>query len=211
MDKHFGSVIYPIIRRSLDLKDRLDRGESPDFDAEHRKLLEQLRADGEARRLSDYNGDGSAFLGARYALACWLDEIFIVDSPWAREWTDRTMEVELVGYGANERAWRFWRQAKKAAERPGTDALEVYLWCVMLGFRGSPESEGVNVAEWAERTRKHVVQGRSGKFPHEAGVPPKPDVPTLSGRRQFTRMLRAGAVGLAAAAFAATYLAFKRG
>lgn len=216
--------MHMVFGRGLDLKERLERGERPQFDLEHAELRKLLWGDGQLASDPDYagalGGGGSArasqmfnrdnaFLGARYALACWLDEIFIGDSPWSQQWTERTMEVELVGYGANERAYRFWRQAKMAAARPGTDALEVYLWCVMLGFRGEPEGEGVKILEWADRTRGHLTQTRNQSFPHGAGAAIKTDVPILTGRRQFTRMARVGAVALAAAAFAAGYLVLR--
>jgi type VI secretion system protein ImpK len=226
MNPLIATQMHKVFGRGLELKERLERGDRPRFDIEHAELRKLLWADGQLATDPEYAGAlgaggniratmgsgldrDASFLGIRYALACWLDEIFIGDSPWSEDWTDQTMEVELVGYGTNERAWRFWRQARKAASRPGTDALEVYLWCVMLGFRGDPEGEGVNVVEWAERTRNHIIQTRNQKFPHDAGSPPKPDVPILTGRRQFTRMVRAGAVTLAAAAFFAGYLALR--
>src|SRR5262249_41126050 len=145
-----------VLGSGLELKERLERGERPNFETEHAKLKGLLMGDGELRYQSDYAGDSrdasqasniratqgamrgtEPFLGTRYGLACWLDEIFIADSPWSAQWAEQTLEVALYG-GASQRAWRFWEQARKAEVRPGTDALEAYLWCVMLGFRGEP-------------------------------------------------------------------------
>jgi type VI secretion system protein ImpK len=216
--------VHEIFGRGLDLYERLKQGEIADFRTEHGQLRKLLWADGEVAANPDYAGamgngmpargsgmfdPDAAFLGARYALACWLDELFIVDSPWAKQWTESSMEVEVVGFGTQQRAWRFWRQAQRAATRPGTDALEVYLWCVMLGFRGEPKKERIDWVSWADGTRAHIIKTRNQRFPHEAGTNPRPDVQILTGQRQFIRMLRIGAVAVAAAAFFAGYWILK--
>src|SRR5439155_6674283 len=113
------------------------------------------------------------FMGIRYALACWLDEVFIADSPWSAEWTEKMLEVALYG-GSSQRAWRFWEQARKAEARPGTDSVEAYLWCAMLGFRGQPPPD-LNAAQWADAVRKRVVAGRSTDF----ALPPERELPTF--------------------------------
>src|SRR5205807_5159764 len=113
-----------------------------------------LLTDVEARRNVDFGGGGGRdqsprdqggladeateagdrFLGVRYALACWLDEFFILNTPWEKKWNERKLEVEL--YGTNDRAWKFWRQAELALALPQDDAVEAFFLCVMLGFRG---------------------------------------------------------------------------
>lgn len=216
MNPLIADQMHTVFGRGLELKEKLERGDRVRFDPEHGDLRNLLWGDGPLASDPDYAGSGGgrtaqasdredSFLGARYALACWLDEVFIGDSPWCDLWAEQPMEVALVG-GTQDRAGRFWRQARKAEARPGTDALEVYLWCVMLGFRGDPEGEGVNIYEWADRARGLLTQKRNQSFPHGAGAAVKTDVPILSGRRQFTRMARVGTVALAAAAFAAGYL-----
>lgn len=217
--------VHEIVSRGLDLHERLERGEAADFTTEHEQLRKLLWGEGEAAANPEYAGAigigasasgaggfdaNSAFLGARYALACWLDELFVLNTPWSPEWStawkENMMEVEVVGTGAGEAAWRFWQQTKRASTRPGTDALEVYLWCVMLGFRGEPESEGIDPVKWADSTRKHIIQSRNQRFPHEAGGNPRPDVAILTGRRQVLRMLRVGVLVLA---LGALFLGFK--
>ena len=76
----------------------------------------------------------------------------------------------------------------------------------MLGFRGEPESEGIDPVKWADSTRKHIIQSRNQRFPHDAGGNPRPDVEILTGRRQVLRMLR---IGVVAFALGALYLGFK--
>ena len=116
---------------------------SPDLEVEQRQLIERLRSNGEVRHLIDYTGDGTVFLGARYALACWIDELFIVHSAWADLWKERPFEVAL--YGSRERAGKFWDQADLVLRRPNAPAcpdrararrVETFFLCIVLGFRG---------------------------------------------------------------------------
>jgi type VI secretion system protein ImpK len=206
--------VHQVFGAGLEVKERLERGERPDFAVEHARLRGLLPGDSELRYLPDYVGDAGgsasnprgsqagmrgseAFLGIRYALACWLDEIFVVDSPWSAAWSEQTLEVALYG-GSSQRAWRFWEQAKKAEARPGTDALEVYLWCVMLGFRGEPPPD-LKPAQWVESVRRRILASQAQEFT----LPPDRDLPTfvpqLRGRERFATMLRVG-VGVAALA-----------
>jgi len=226
MNEKLSRQIHQVLGAGLDVKERLERGERPSFEAEHARLKGLLLGDGELRYLTDYAGDArdaaapmairtsqgalrgtEPFLGARYALACWLDEIFIADSPWSAAWAEQTLEVGLYG-GSSQRAWRFWEQAKKAEARPGTDALEAYLWAVMLGFRGEPPPD-LNPAQWADGVRKRVVAVQSRDF----SLPPERDLPTfvpvLRGRERFGTMLRVGAGVAALLAFAAGFLLLK--
>src|SRR5258708_12526978 len=72
------------------------------------------------------------FQGIRYALVCWLDQIFTLDPQWAAKWQEEALEPEM--YRSRLRAEQFWEQAKRAEARPSTDALEAYFLCPMLGF-----------------------------------------------------------------------------
>jgi type VI protein secretion system component VasF len=218
----------PIIRRmhdvfgaGLDLKERLDRGDTPAFDPESGRLRALVLGDGVIAQDPAYNGElvgfrpaaaefdtADRFLGARYALACWLDEVFILDAPgwWAEQWEANTFETALYG-GTQQRAWRFWDQARRAEGPRGSPAaLEAYLWCVMLGFRGSPP-EDLRPAAWVDAVRKRVLTGRTAEF----SAPPERDLPTavppLRGRERFARMLRVAAAAAAAAAFTAGLVA----
>src|SRR5439155_11845235 len=115
----------------------------PDFATAQNELQGLLQSASQAQRWADFGGDRTSgdsivrdqFLGIRYALVCWLDEIFILDSPWKDQWSERSLEIDL--YNSRERAWKFWEQADNASARPTTDALEVFFLCVMLGFRGN--------------------------------------------------------------------------
>lgn len=207
--------VHDIFGQGLDLHERVTRGDDVDFRTEHGRLRRLLFEDGGLARDPEYAGDPRGgddqgrFLGVRYALACWLDELFINDcEPWKELWSQDALEPAVIGEGSQDRAWRFWVQARLAEGRPSTDALEVYLWCVMLGFKGEPEGEhagGLDPIDWANRTRQHIIKARNQKFPHDAGGSPRPDVPVLSGRRDFVRMLRVGTVVVAAAGLFAAF------
>src|SRR4051812_34464911 len=132
MREEIANIVHPVLARGLGLRDRLLRGVEPAFEEEQATLLSLLLTESEARRWPDYGGDATGtapFLGARYALACWLDEIIILDTSWSQRWNEHKMEVRL--YATNDRAWKFWDQARLAAGRTGADALEAYFHCVM--------------------------------------------------------------------------------
>src|SRR5262245_6770081 len=106
MRKEIADLVYPVFSYALRVKEQLARGESPSLSREQAALKGLLKSDNEARRWSDYSGEhsvstsvagrgSSAFLGIRYALVCWLDEIFILDSPWRQEWNENKLETAL--------------------------------------------------------------------------------------------------------------------
>src|SRR5437868_8278778 len=226
MQDKIARQVHQVLGYGLELKERLERGERPHFEAEQTKLRGLLLGDSELRYVAEYAGEGASqtaanirtsqgalrgaepVVGIRYAPACWLDEIFIADSPWSQQWTESMMEVSLYG-GSSLRAVRFWEQAKKAEARPGTDALEVYLWCVMLGFRGEPAAAGINPPQWTEGVRKRVLTGYSQEFPQPQEKDAPTFVPVLRGRERFGIMLRVAAAVAALIAFGVTFLLFK--
>ncbi|MBX7104887.1 MAG: DotU family type IV/VI secretion system protein, partial [Gemmataceae bacterium] len=146
MNSALAKQFHEIVGYGLDLKERLEQGARPPLDYELERLRGLLLGGSELKNDQEYSGEpGNAndmrmtmgrgsdnrFLGARYALTCWLDEIFIADSPYADDWNERKLEVAIYG-GSSDRAWKFWEQARLAEKRAGTDALEIFYWCVML-------------------------------------------------------------------------------
>jgi type VI secretion system protein ImpK len=218
MRDEIANLVHPVLTYALQLKERLERGEPCDIDNEQATLKSQLMTENEARRLADFGGDGGTdqsiagatrmggdpgrrtsdhFLGIRYALVCWLDEMFILDSPWSVEWNERKLEASL--YGTNDRAWKFWDQARRAESRPGSDALEVFFLCVMLGFRGDLRDEPDRLEAWVAvaRTRMDKGHGKEWKPPPDLGDPPT-NVPPRQGREQLQRMILLGGAALLA-------------
>ena len=169
MRDEVAELVYPVFKYGLDVKDQLDTGERVDMQKTQLDLIRLLadkrwnRMDGDSVfgtsaafasvRSGGTQGAKSAgtFLGIRYALVCWLDELFISHSSWGQEWRDHALEV--ARYNSAEAAWKFWEQAQKAEAQPGSDALEVYYLCVMLGFRGKPN----DLYSWVERVRPQIT------------------------------------------------------
>ena len=223
-DGRLAKHAHAVFAAGLDLKRRVgESGGRLDFEREHGKLRNLLHAEGEVGALPDYAGDragrfsprgtlsdpGGQFLGAQYALAAWLDEIFITDSPWSARWTESMLEVALYG-GSGNRAWKFWEQAKRAEPKP--DALEVYLWCYLLGFRGDLEGlKPLTPEQWADTARRVVLRGYGREFQ----VPPGRELPTevrvLTGRERLALLGKVAAglvlLGVPVAVFTAVAVA----
>jgi type VI secretion system protein ImpK len=206
------SHVLQVLAYGMSLKERILSGESVLLDAENAKLKSMLWADGSVRGHPDYGDNvprpvqptATDFLGVRYALASWLDEIFINDiasanGSWSRAWKEKSLESELFG-GGQERAWRFWLQADLAEKRPGAEAVEAYLWCVMLGFRGDPGL--LNPPEWVERVRRRVITSHQQEFRMPADLGMKTNVPALRGRDRFRTAGRVLMIVVAAGLFA---------
>ena len=209
MQDAIARLVHPIIDYGLDLKDRLDQGETPAIEIEQAALKGMLLSEIESRRHAAFGGEAEAksageardrsgplFLGIRYALTCWLDELFIFDSRLAATWNERKLEVAF--YGTNDRAWKFWEQARIAEGRGGNDALEVFFLCVMLGFRGEMREEPDQLRVWTAATRAQLARSLGGEWPNSPPeLEPASDVPPLEGIDQFRKMTTTAAVLLA--------------
>jgi type VI secretion system protein ImpK len=196
MSAPFRDRVYAVIHHALGVKRRLDEGTSPapDLASEQRELIALLGPENEARRSFDYGGDGTVFLGVRYALACWIDELFILHSAWGSEWNAQKLETAL--YGTNNRAWMFWDQADLILRRPGAprtpnppgvDAMEAFLLCIVLGFRGKLLDEPAKVRDYVEAFGPQVTRGESWQSPADRGV--KTNVEPLTGAQALRRVV----------------------
>lgn len=211
MKEEIANLVHPVFNYVLRLRERLERGETPDLDTEQAKLKGLLLTEVEARRWADYGGDsegeegndegrhgsssaGERFLGIRYALVCWLDEFFILYSPWETKWNERKLEVEL--YGTNDRAWKFWQQAELTLARPRSDALEAFFLCVLLGFRGELREELEQLQSWVTATKARIAKIRGQEWPVPLEYDPPTYVPPHYGREQLQRMVLTGGVVL---------------
>lgn len=219
MQTELAQLAHSILSYGVELKARLDRGEQLDLGIEQAELKDRLLSDYEAGRWPEYGGDapcergmlntqspataadrtetGRRFLGLRYALVCWLDELFTCHSPWSAAWNEHKLEVEL--YGSNDRAWRFWEQAKLAQSRPGADVLEVFFLCVALGFRGELREQPDALQTWVNQAKARLGKVEEPVFPLAAIGEPPTRVPPLHGRQQLQRMILCGWVLLLSA------------
>jgi type VI secretion system protein ImpK len=204
MNPAVASVVDRVLLCGLDLKERLERGEKLDIALEQTQLRSLLKSESEARRWPDYGGDSQiggttiggerahAFLGIRYALVCWLDEIFTLDPQWASKWQEEALEPEM--YRTRLRADQFWEQARRAETRPNPDALEAYFLCAVLGFRGKHAGAPEQLQAWCDSVEPRISAGseRGPDLP-SARMPPC-SVPPLAGRDKARKLMLIGAI-----------------
>jgi type IV/VI secretion system ImpK/VasF family protein len=200
MQDEVADLVYPVIKLGLDLKDRLERGESEDLakaQSEFKRLLSDKRwneaGDSGPQEASMMQSAASLrpsgsgrFLGMRYGLVCWLDEIFVLDAQWGPEWNEHSLERAI--YGSRDRADLFWEQSERAEVRPGSDAIEVYYLCVMLGFRGIYRDQPERLRAWIDKVRPQIIRGYGQEPPQLDNSTPVNDVPLLTGRERFQTM-----------------------
>jgi len=215
MREEFASLVFPVFRKAIEIKQTLHvrRG---DFADSRKKLLSLLQTPVPQHLHYDVVGEPfdpdarehglltrpEVFLGARYALACWLDEFFIEDSPWRKSWSDNTLEKAL--YRTGLRTSEFWEQARRAAQLPSHDALETYYLCVLLGFRGDRAGKHGELKTWRDATETQIMQGENRDYVPPKGPKLAASVPVLKGaseRKKWARILvgaatAVGAVGL---------------
>jgi type VI secretion system protein ImpK len=187
-------IVYPVLNYGLRLKERREQGEEPDLDAEQAVLKGLLNAD-EGRQIADYWGEagsdsaGDPFLGIRYALTCWLDEILIDKSPWGVQFDNRKLEWAL--FKSQDRGWKFRPQAAKAEARPAVDGVEAFMLCIMLGFRGDWEENRDDLQAWVNANQTRIARSQEETWPAPPGLPPpRTKVPPLRGWERFQYMRR---------------------
>jgi len=212
MREEIADIVHPILNYGLTLRDDLVKGAPRDFSQVQQEIIRLLKSEHEAHRWSDYGRTGPAaevtggglraqdsgffraggqqFLGMRYALVCWLDEL-MVETPWGSRWNENKLETQL--YRTNLRASLFWEQAKRAEGR-SSDALEVFFLCVTLGFRGDLRDSAAKLEEWYNATQTRIINSQPQRWD---GEPPEGEpvtyVPPLEGREKLQRMLMVGA------------------
>jgi len=204
MNPEIASVMDRVLLCGLDLRERLERGEKLDISVEQTQLRGLLKSENEARRWPEYGGDSpiggttiggqraQAFAGIRYALTCWLDEVFIGDSRWSEEWRHQALELDL--YGEVLRFDRFWEQARRAESRSSPDALEAYFLCAMLGFRGRNAGAPEQMQAWCDSVEPRITGGYDRGYDLPSARMPPCDVPPLAGREKARKLVLIGAI-----------------
>jgi type VI secretion system protein ImpK len=204
MRQEVADLAFPIFRAGILLRRRLGTRKADEMDMQREqealKMLLNKRPPDEAA--ADFLGDmrfadprrsvmgdarSDSFLGIRYALTCWLDEIIIQDDiPWKSQWNEKKLEESDSLFRSNDRAWRFWEQAKLAQARGLRDAQEVFFLCVLLGFRGNKEGNPEQLEEW-RRAAEAQLEERSFSPPTE--IKPKYRMKRLQGARGKRKMV----------------------
>jgi type VI secretion system protein ImpK len=208
MREEIAELVHPVVAYALDLRARLERGEKPDFPAEQAELRSLLKTANEAQKWPEYAGDGERFLGIRYALTCWADEI-LIDSSWERVWNERKLEEQL--YFTNDRAFRFWQQADVAQARSGMDALEVFYLCVMLGFRGEGPPAPQTLQGWRDAVEEQLARAQSKNWAGPQELQPDVYAAPRRGRDRLRLVLMTLVVLLAMLIPTVTFLFVRRG
>lgn len=215
MREELAEAVFPVLTNALKLRDRLRAGEQAALEVEQATFTEMLEQIEKAPGAEPIAGDPLAgldqpdarldYLGAAYPLTCWLDELFILDSPWRERWNESKLEV--ARYGSNDRAWLYWQQARLAEERAGPDALEVFFLGALLGFRGEWADDPARLKAWVDGTRLKVARGLGQEWatPPELELPT--DVPPRRGREGLRRLaIVAGAAVLLAVPVVVVYV-----
>lgn len=226
MAEVLSSSTFDVILAGLNLRDRIASGDRPHLPTEQARLKGLLAGLGRGEERGDRSRgsglqsyadrstgaggrDDRDFLGARYALVCWLDDI-LIEAGW-REWDENKLEQSL--YRTNIRYGNFWQQARLAdADPAGEEAQAAYLLSVLLGFRGEVGESQERLREWVSSSKARITK-RLGKEP--SAVPekaPVSDVPPLMGIERYRQMTRrlVGVVLLAIPIIAFLLLAWLR-
>jgi hypothetical protein len=202
------ALAFPVVGAALRLRDAWVRGGEPPFDVGREQLAEAFRAlflvfppvPAAATGRGAFESEGTdllagptqtapaaePYLGVGYPLACWADELFTLNSPVAAAWNERKFEVEF--FATNDRAWRFWRQARLAADRPTDDDLEVFFLCAALGFRGEWVDEPAALRAWFGATRERLLKGLRAEWVGPPALDPPARVPPRFGKDRLRRM-----------------------
>lgn len=190
---------FQVLMHGLALRDRVRAGQFPPLAPEQARFKSLLGAGNQpapwgtahdpTNSLSVDRAEraGGEFLGIRYALSCWLDEL-LIDAGW-HEWDENKLEMAL--YRTNRRYDNFWYQDRLAeATAEAADAKEAFLLCVLLGFRGEMSDDPERLKEWVAAAKGRVTRqmGKEPTLPAER--PPVTDVPSLLGVKGYRAMTR---------------------
>jgi type VI secretion system protein ImpK len=92
-------------------------------------------------------------------------------------------------YRTNDRAWRFWEQARLAMAQEATDALEVFYLCVMLGFRGEYREQPDLLNQWVVEARRRLVPANGVQWTQPVSREPPSGAEPLRGASRLAQML----------------------
>jgi type IV/VI secretion system ImpK/VasF family protein len=205
MHEAVARYVHAVFRRGLELAQRSVDGGPIEVDREQAELeglLFHEPADELASELvaidrpADVAAPGRpartkpAIEDIRYLLICWLDDLFILSSSLADEWSESKLEVRLTGQ--NDRSAKFWVHVHEAERRHQINVLEVAYLCVALGFRGEMADDPERLAGWLEQTRRKIASNQPQPIP--AALSWRSVAHPLYGLQRFRRMAFLAAV-----------------
>jgi type VI secretion system protein ImpK len=176
MTDAFAEVVMPIFQKVLHLLGQLSWGESRTPD-EVLQLTRSWIEEGTRRTLARPDLSKSYEL-AKYGLVGWIDDL-LTESAWGNEnrWSVGIHLLEWSLYESRIHASKFFDEAKRAEDEGDYDALEVYLLCVNLGFRGIMAYDEEQLSGWVERVY--------GRVSEAASLPSRPFPDDDPGKRRF--------------------------
>lgn len=133
-------IVDPVILTVLDFVDRFEHGQLEHVESECNSV-KRLIDKGD----QELGGGADVWQLAKYALVSWIDEQY-TSLPWQGRdwWTNNPLEYHYffrnpgAGNEFDTQVFyeKFYIEANRAAALPNKDAIEVYVTCVLLGFRG---------------------------------------------------------------------------
>src|SRR3954464_3720627 len=186
-------VAAPRGRLALDIQEpftaivRLRGNKQVAADAEsvpHRIKQVLSAAEAEARR-QGYVADDVRF--ALFAVIAFLDEsVLNSGQPMFAQWPSRTLQEEVFGvHMAGELFFQYLQQLMTRADSPDlADVLEVYLLCLLLGFRGRyAATQGSEIPSLVQQLNEKIARTRGGIRTLSSGGGPAPaDIGTKRDR-----------------------------
>lgn len=170
MSPEFASAFDPALLEVLALADRAQNGSaaSPELEqARLRAAVERGQAGIPGNRSKDWDL-------AAYALAALADELMIAEIKWPGQAWWENHKLEFVVFGSNNRANWFFDRAEQAVGLTSRDALEAFVFAVVLGFKGMFRDSPDALLGWLRRHQELIKVG--------LGRPVLPDaMPELSG------------------------------
>jgi type IV/VI secretion system ImpK/VasF family protein len=187
MDDAIANYAQPIFAYGMKLLERLEAGANDSFAQEQATLKKMLRepASSRGRDAGEPFEKQLQSASVRYALTCWLDEMFVQYSPWSEEWKKNKLEVAL--FGSDEGASKFWKEAAHARSQADAATLEVFFLCVQFGFQGDWRTAPDKRQAWLTAAQARLTPAAKAWQPPAALEPPT-DVRPLNGLGRMKRM-----------------------
>jgi hypothetical protein len=208
MSQALAEAMADVIAKTLDLHEAWLHRTEPTLDAGRERLRQAFRAvhqfappqrpNLEARPTVDLldavtpAGPQADDLGVAYPLVCWVDELLTQHPRVGQQWNDRKLEVEF--HGTNDRAWRFWKQARSAAQRNDDIQLPLCFDCVGLGFRGELIDDPAQVRAWLAVTHDQLILTGLPAWVAPPRINPTGPARSLHGQMKLHSTLRWGII-----------------
>lgn len=200
--------VHKVLNEGLTYLSRLKRGQPVQLDNILSRFTQLLRnPDLDSDPI--YIGNDRGFLGVRYALVSWIDEVFTYETRLADEWENVKLEFSL--YGTAIRNEQFWLEADTVERQlADEDALEAFYLCMALGFRGQHRTPSREFFEWADRTNRRVRKNFDQAWKEPAKTVTPADPPSLTGAARVRTMSTGWAMWLLFVMFFGVFVLFRQ-